>query len=95
MMRFFNLPVEAGVKVGLIAQAPQGNGGERYYKNFSIEKRIINDKDMTKVFTIPIRIKNSFLSSSIKVLFQPGLFTLFEEESSHSTGSLCPCRMPS
>lgn len=29
-----------------------------------IEKRVINDNDITKVFTIPMRIRNSFLSSS-------------------------------
>ena len=48
MMRFFNLPVEARVKVGLIAQAPQGKGGERYYKNFSIEKKTVKNIRMGK-----------------------------------------------
>lgn len=35
MMRYFHLPV---VKVGLLAQAPVGNGGIRVYENLSIEK---------------------------------------------------------
>lgn len=32
MMRFFNLPAENAVKVGLLAQAPQGDGGNRIYE---------------------------------------------------------------
>jgi regulation of enolase protein 1 (concanavalin A-like superfamily) len=48
MMRFFNLPVKASIRAGLIAQAPQGNGGERYYKNFSIEKKTVKNIRMGK-----------------------------------------------
>ncbi len=39
MMRYFLLPVDPVIKVGLWAQAPVGNGGIRVYKNLSIEKR--------------------------------------------------------
>jgi regulation of enolase protein 1 (concanavalin A-like superfamily) len=39
MMRHFFLPVDATVKVGLVAQAPRGNGGDRYYRDLSIVHR--------------------------------------------------------
>ncbi len=38
MMRYFHLPVDPIVKVGLLAQAPVGNGGTRVYENLSIQK---------------------------------------------------------
>ena len=41
MMRYFHLPVESTVKVGLLAQAPTGDGGIRVYENLSIEKNVI------------------------------------------------------
>ena len=37
MMRYFHLPVEPIVKVGLLAQAPVGNGGIRVYEDLSIK----------------------------------------------------------
>ena len=43
MMRFFNLPVEDSVKVGLLAQAPQGNGGIRIYEDLSIESKTVKN----------------------------------------------------
>lgn len=43
MMRFFNLPADKTVKVGLLAQAPQGNGGSRVYENLSIENRTVKN----------------------------------------------------
>lgn len=48
MMRFFNLPVGKTIKAGLEAQAPQGNGGERYYKNLSIEYKTVKNIRMGK-----------------------------------------------
>lgn len=39
MMRFFHLPVDPTVKVGLLAQAPTGQGGLRVYENLTIEKK--------------------------------------------------------
>ena len=41
MMRTFRLPVEETVKVGLLAQAPTGDGGERRFAHVSIEKRTV------------------------------------------------------
>ena len=43
MMRFFNLPAENAVKVGLLAQAPQGDGGNRIYEDLSIENRTVKN----------------------------------------------------
>ncbi|MFF2907195.1 DUF1349 domain-containing protein [Paenibacillus sp. NPDC057934] len=43
MMRFFNLPVEETVKVGLLAQAPTGQGGERIYETYSLEHRTVKN----------------------------------------------------
>ena len=43
MMRYFHLPVESVVKVGLLAQAPVGNGGVRVYENLSIEKTTVKN----------------------------------------------------
>ncbi len=42
MMRFFQLTGDT-VKVGLLAQAPTGNGGMRVYENLSIEKRTVKN----------------------------------------------------
>jgi len=43
MTRFFNLFGAKKVKVGLLAQAPQGNGGIRIYENLTIEKRTVQN----------------------------------------------------
>ena len=43
MVRVFTLPVGKTVKVGFEAQAPMGEGGERYYSDIVIEnKRVEN-----------------------------------------------------
>lgn len=43
MMRFFHLPAEDTIKVGLLAQAPTGEGGERIYDNFTLENRTVKN----------------------------------------------------
>lgn len=43
MMRFFILHADAKVKVGLLAQAPQGDGGMRYYENLTIENKTVKN----------------------------------------------------
>ena len=43
MTRFFNLSGKETVKVGLLAQAPQGKGGERVYEHLCIEKRTVKN----------------------------------------------------
>jgi len=43
MMRFFNLPVEKTIKVGLVAQAPTGKGGNRYFENFSLQLKTVKN----------------------------------------------------
>lgn len=43
MTRFFNLSGKETVKVGLLAQAPQGKGGKRVYKHLCIEKRTVKN----------------------------------------------------
>ena len=43
MMRYFHLPVEPTVKVGLLAQAPTGNGGIRVYEHLTIEKKTVKN----------------------------------------------------
>ena len=43
MMRVFRLPVEDSVKVGLLAQAPVGNGGNRYYEHLTIERKTVRN----------------------------------------------------
>lgn len=48
MMRFFNLPVDGTIKAGLEAQAPQGDGGERYFDHLSIEKKTVKNIRMGK-----------------------------------------------
>ena len=37
MTRYFLMPECKSIKVGLLAQAPTGNGGERVYEHLSIE----------------------------------------------------------
>lgn len=43
MMRFFSLPVEQSVKVGLLAQAPTGNGGVRVYEDLTLENKTVRN----------------------------------------------------
>ncbi len=43
MIRFFSLPVDETVKVGFVAQAPTGDGGERYFKNPTLEHRTVQN----------------------------------------------------
>ena len=43
MTRFFNLPVEKVIKVGLVAQAPTGKGGKRYFENFSLKQKTVKN----------------------------------------------------
>lgn len=43
MTRFFNLTGKETIKVGLLAQAPQGNGGMRIYENLIIEKKTVKN----------------------------------------------------
>jgi regulation of enolase protein 1 (concanavalin A-like superfamily) len=43
MMRFFSLPVDETIKVGLVAQAPQGSGGDRYYQDYSLVKKTVKN----------------------------------------------------
>ena len=43
MMRYFHLPVDPVVKVGLLAQAPVGNGGIRVYEDLSIQKATVKN----------------------------------------------------
>ena len=37
MTRYFLMPETKAIKVGLLAQAPIGNGSKRIYENLSIE----------------------------------------------------------
>ena len=43
MMRYFHLPAESTIKVGLLAQAPTGKGGIRIYENLSVEKKTVKN----------------------------------------------------
>lgn len=43
MTRFFNLFGAKKVKVGLLAQAPQGDGGIRIYEGLTIEKKTVQN----------------------------------------------------
>lgn len=43
MMRFFSLPVDKTIKVSLVAQAPIGEGGDRIFKNFSLENKTVEN----------------------------------------------------
>ena len=37
------IPAERTIKVGLLTQAPVGNGGSRIYENLSIEKKAVKN----------------------------------------------------
>lgn len=43
MMRFFSLPVDQKVKIGLLAQAPTGNGGVRVYEDLVLENKTVKN----------------------------------------------------
>ena len=43
MMRFFSLPADRKVKVGLLAQAPTGNGGVRIYEDLTLENKTVKN----------------------------------------------------
>jgi len=43
MVRFFSLPVGKTIKVGLVAQSPTGEGGHRFFEDFSIQNTILNN----------------------------------------------------
>lgn len=43
MMRYFTLPMDSTVKVGLVAQSPIGSGGPRYFEHLSIEYRTVEN----------------------------------------------------
>ena len=43
MTRFFNFPVEKTIKVGFVAQAPAGKGGNRYFESFSLEHKKVKN----------------------------------------------------
>ena len=43
MMRYFDLPVDPVVKVGLVAQAPIGRGGKRIFEDITLEKKTVED----------------------------------------------------
>ena len=43
MMRFFHLPAEETIKVGLLAQSPTGDGGSRIYKNLSVKNDTVKN----------------------------------------------------
>lgn len=43
MTRYFHLPVRDTVKVGLVAQSPQGEGGIRIFENLTIEHKTVKN----------------------------------------------------
>ena len=43
MMRYFYLPADPVIKVGLLAQAPTGNGGDRIYEDLTIVKEKVKN----------------------------------------------------
>lgn len=43
MMRYFHLPVDETVKVGLLAQSPLGEGGARVYEHLRIENKTVKN----------------------------------------------------
>ena len=47
MMRFFSLPAGKQVKVGLLAQAPVGNGGARIYDDLTLEMSFLTESDLS------------------------------------------------
>ena len=43
MTRYFHLQVGDTVKVGLVAQSPQGEGGIRVFENLTIEHKTVKN----------------------------------------------------
>lgn len=43
MMRYFHLPAEPTIKVGLLAQAPTGSGGLRTYRHLTLESKTVKN----------------------------------------------------
>ena len=43
MTRYFLMPESKSIKVGLLAQAPTGKGGERVYENLTIEHKTVKN----------------------------------------------------
>ncbi|MHB1319416.1 MAG: DUF1349 domain-containing protein [Anaerolineae bacterium] len=43
MMRFFYLPADETIKVGLVAQAPQGGGGDRYFRDLTLTRTTVKN----------------------------------------------------
>ncbi len=43
MTRYFLMPDSKAIKVGLLAQAPTGNGGEHVYEHLTIEQRTVRN----------------------------------------------------
>lgn len=43
MARLTKLPMQKKIKVGVVAQSPLGQGGERYFEHFSFERRTLTD----------------------------------------------------
>lgn len=43
MMRYFHLPAQPVIKVGLLAQAPTGDGGIRVYEHLTIENKTVKN----------------------------------------------------
>ena len=43
MTRYFLMPESKNIKVGLLAQAPTGKGGERVYENLTIEHKTVKN----------------------------------------------------
>ncbi|MEN0642351.1 DUF1349 domain-containing protein [Alkalicoccobacillus gibsonii] len=43
MMRVFHLPVKETIKVGFVAQAPVGDGGERYFSDYKLENKTVKN----------------------------------------------------
>lgn len=43
MARLCRIPMSEEIKVGIAAQSPTGDGGERFFENFSLENRSLTD----------------------------------------------------
>lgn len=43
MVRYFTLPIDETVKVGLVPQAPTGQGGQRIYFDLSLERKTVQN----------------------------------------------------
>ncbi len=43
MSRLCSIPMERKIKVGMVAQSPLGDGGERIFEDFSLENKTLSD----------------------------------------------------